>query len=31
MNTPAPAKTLQGQNRILRIGPDKGGRWEVVP
>jgi len=24
-------KTLQGQNRIRRIGPDKGGRWEVVP
>jgi ATP-dependent DNA helicase RecG len=24
-------KTLQGQNRIRRIGPDKGGRWEVIP
>ena len=24
-------KTLQGQNHIRRIGPDKGGRWEVVP
>ena len=23
-------KTLQGQNRICRIGPDKGGHWEVV-
>jgi predicted HTH transcriptional regulator len=23
-------KALQGQNRIRRIGPDKGGRWGVV-
>ena len=23
--------TLQGQNRIRRVGPDKGGHWEVVP
>jgi ATP-dependent DNA helicase RecG len=24
-------RTLQGHNRIRRIGPDKGGRWEVIP
>jgi len=23
-------KTLQGQNRLRRIGPDKGGHWDVV-
>ena len=23
-------RSLKGQNRLRRIGPDKGGHWEVI-